>query len=260
MSSKKKQFGISNGRASKIIERNCQTGRKTLRPRPDRPQRFQEEKSNRFLIRFTSTTARQQQTPFQLGLRGRTPQKYGLGFPDTGERHTDPSWPASLVACLKAPAHRQTHEMFVQARVYSGCGGPTIWATFHNRAKSPIVFLGGGHPEPNENRLPWPAYSPDMNPFDTLWAKFSTRLIDRDVYPIKLDDFRQCLTEDCSLLDQWAIESAQCAMKGEEGNRRIFAENILKSAQIEELTRGPDPKYDSKSVLRISGDPIIATK
>ncbi|ELU05919.1 hypothetical protein CAPTEDRAFT_65500, partial [Capitella teleta] len=26
------------------------------------------------------------------------------------------------------------------------------------------------------SRLLWPAFSPDMNPFDTFWAKLSTRL------------------------------------------------------------------------------------
>ncbi|ELU13866.1 hypothetical protein CAPTEDRAFT_200023 [Capitella teleta] len=65
-----------------------------------------------------------------------------------------------------------------------------------------LHFFSGGHPEPNDNapcqkakkiqkffdfedvnRLPWPACSPDMNPFDTLWAKLSTRLVNREVQP-----------------------------------------------------------------------------
>ncbi|ELU09734.1 hypothetical protein CAPTEDRAFT_127146, partial [Capitella teleta] len=38
------------------------------------------------------------------------------------------------------------------------------------------------------NRLLWPACSPDMNPFDTLWVKLSTRLMNREVQPTNLDD------------------------------------------------------------------------
>ncbi|ELU05743.1 hypothetical protein CAPTEDRAFT_200041 [Capitella teleta] len=40
------------------------------------------------------------------------------------------------------------------------------------------------------NRLLWPACSPDMNPFNTLWAKLSPRLINRAT---NLDELRQCL-------------------------------------------------------------------
>ncbi|ELT95933.1 hypothetical protein CAPTEDRAFT_92106, partial [Capitella teleta] len=36
--------------------------------------------------------------------------------------------------------------------------------------------------------------SPDRNPFDTLWAKLSTRLIKREVQPRNLDELRQYLT------------------------------------------------------------------
>jgi hypothetical protein len=35
-----------------------------------------------------------------------------------------------------------------------------------------------------------------MNPFETLWAKLSTRLINREVQPTNQDELRQCLTEE----------------------------------------------------------------
>ncbi|ELU16264.1 hypothetical protein CAPTEDRAFT_105916, partial [Capitella teleta] len=59
----------------------------------------------------------------------------------------------------------------------------------------------------------WPACSPDMNPFDTLWAKLSTRLINRD-----LDELRQCLTEEWDAIPVETVHSIIDGMP-----RRILA-------------------------------------
>ncbi|ELU03872.1 hypothetical protein CAPTEDRAFT_114336, partial [Capitella teleta] len=50
------------------------------------------------------------------------------------------------------------------------------------------------------NRLPWPVRSLDMNPFDTLWATLSKRLINREIQSTDLDELRQYLTEECDVI------------------------------------------------------------
>ncbi|ELU08484.1 hypothetical protein CAPTEDRAFT_208072 [Capitella teleta] len=173
------------------------------------------------------------------------------GFPDTGECHTDPGWYVTQEDFLKAFAHQQTSECSPQlARTYlriqdaqwkhvvfsdeahfefalcpagvqSDGGGSTIWAAFHNHAKSPIVFLESTLSQmttpyatkmkyldcEDVNRLPCSNCSPYINPFVPLWAKLSTQLINRKVQRTKVNELRQYLTEEWDAIPVKTVHS-----------------------------------------------------
>jgi hypothetical protein len=61
--------------------------------------------------------------------------------------------------------------------------------------------------EEEVERLPWPAFSPDMNPIENLWALMTHRLNERRPQPSCLEDLRTALVEEWEAIPLDTLQS-----------------------------------------------------